>query len=352
LRGGYLSKGWHVKQVATDAVATAGAAAADPAAGAGVRDIRLTYRRSDIVVRPLAESSDVTRVLWIIACAMVITFTPARWHPSLCRLLARAPSRRKSRGIAAARTVGGLAPDEAITTGRELHARRLLVDLHATRGLLWRRPIDVRVCGREHLDKAVTHAKGAILWVADFVEAGDATKIAFADLGNRLSHLSRPEHGFSKSRFGIACLNWVRQRYENRFLHRRIVFDRRSPQVAKDEMLQLLAENRIVSIMASAHELADAGFLQGRLRLALGALNLSRRAGCPVLPVFVLPAADHGGLDVIVEPALVTGNDNDRAEFVVSGVADFVGRLEARVRQQPTAWTGWYRSNVTAADPA
>jgi lauroyl/myristoyl acyltransferase len=336
-------------------VATAGTAAADPAAGAGARDIRLTYRRSDIVVRPLAEGSDVAHTLWIIACAIVSTITPARWHPSLCRLLARAPSRRKSRGIAAARTIGGLAADEATATGRELHARRLLVDLHATRGLLWRRSIDVRVCGGEHLDLALAHGNGAVLWVADFVQAGDATKIAFADLGNRLSHLSRPEHGSSKSRFGIACLNWVRQRYENRFLHRRIVFDRGSPQLAKDEMLQLLAENRIVSIMASAHEgrmLADASFLQGRLCLALGALNLARRAACPVLPVFVLPAADHSGLDVIVEPALVTGNDDDHAEFVVSGLADFVGRLEARVRQQPAAWAGWYRSNVTVADPA
>jgi lauroyl/myristoyl acyltransferase len=315
-------------------------------------DIRLTFRPSAAVARPLIESSDFARALWIAACAIAATITPPRWHPSLCRLLARAPSRRKSRAIAAARTIGGLAPDEAVATGRELHSRRLLVDLHVTSGLLWRRSIDAHVCGREHLDRALAQGKGTILWVADFVEAGDATKTAFADLGHRLSHLSRPEHGFSKSRFGIVCLNWIRQRYENRFLHRRIVFDRRSPQLAKDEMLRLLAENRVVSIMASAHEgrmFAQARFLQGRLHLALGALNLSKRAGCPILPVFVLPGPDPNALKVVVEPALVTVNDDDRTVLVARGLRDFIGRLETHVKRQPAAWAGWYRSNVTTA---
>jgi len=323
-----------------------------PAWDAGTADIRLAYLPFRAVARPFMQSGDLVRASWIAACAVLAGATPARWHQPLCRLLARGPSRRKSRAIAALRTIGGLAPDEAMTAGRELHARRLLVDLHATRGLLWGRSIDVRLSGREHLDAALAMGKGAILWVADFVEAGDATKIGFADIGCRLSHQSRPEHGFSKSRFGIACLNWVRQHYENRFLHRRIVFDRPSPQLAKDEMLQLLAENRVVSIMASAHEgrmLADARFQHGRLRLALGAFNLAQRAGCPILPVFVVPGPDQSSLDVIVEPPLATANGHDRTAFMVSGLTDFVSRLEGHVRRQPAAWAGWYRSNLTVS---
>src|SRR5712671_3133250 len=69
LGGGYLSKSCRVKRVATETAATAGAMTG-PALDSGAPDIRLTFRPSIAVARPLIESSDFARALWIAACAI------------------------------------------------------------------------------------------------------------------------------------------------------------------------------------------------------------------------------------------------------------------------------------------
>lgn len=60
-----------------------------------------------------------------------------------------------------------------------------------------------QITGREHLDDALAEGRGAVIWVAHFAFASLFTKMALSDAGYKVSHISRPEHGVSKSRFGI-----------------------------------------------------------------------------------------------------------------------------------------------------
>src|SRR5258708_1212711 len=73
--------------------------------------------------------------------------------------------------------------------------------------------------------------RGAVLWVAHFSFNSLAAKKALHQAGFAVAHLSRPEHGFSTSRFGIAALNPIRVRTDRRFLADPIIADR--PQPAK-----------------------------------------------------------------------------------------------------------------------
>jgi hypothetical protein len=79
-------------------------------------------------------------------------------------------------------------------------------------------------------------------------------------------HLSRPEHGFSKSRFVVRFLNPIRVRAELNHLGGRILIDRSAPNNAKKSSERLLGENKIISITAGAWEgrrVAATQFLKG-----------------------------------------------------------------------------------------
>ncbi|HSS77144.1 MAG TPA: TonB-dependent receptor plug domain-containing protein, partial [Thermoanaerobaculia bacterium] len=135
---------------------------------------------------------------------------------------------------------------------------------------------------------ARAQGRGAILWISDFVSAGDASKAALAREALRVAHLSPPAHGFTTSRFGIRWLNPFRLAFEGAYLSERIVFERHDPAPAMARIERILRQNGIVSIMASMHEggtLAHVPFLNGGLRLSLGAVRLGLLSRPPVLPL-------------------------------------------------------------------
>jgi hypothetical protein len=156
----------------------------------------------------------------------------------------------------------------------ELYTGRLAAHLDLLRSLVWGSDLRIVPHGLGRIDAALARQRGVILWISDLVSAADVSKIALAGAGYRIKHLSRIEHGFSKSVFGIKCLNPIRLKFENQLLDERVVFDRMNPAPAMTRLLDCLHGNGIVSIVASAHEggtLADVPFFAGRLRLALGA---------------------------------------------------------------------------------
>jgi lauroyl/myristoyl acyltransferase len=313
------------------------------------RNLQFIYCAPTAPDRPLFESRDLSSVGWLVFGPLLVLTIPGSWYARAARFLASLKRKSRAKVAAKATFIGGIPQREAEAAIFDLYAARMRSYLHLFRALLKGKHVDVACHGLEHLKAACARGRGAVLWIGDFMEAPIATKIAFASAGYRLSHLSRPEHGFSKSRFGIAVLNPVRTRYEDRFLHRRIMFDRLSPQLAHAAILRRLEENGVVSIMASAHEgrsLAEVRFLGGRLRLATGALRLAKLAGCPVLPVFTIPGKRPGSYDVIIEPPLRRQEDSALQPALAAGVADFTSRLEGYVRQWPAAWVGWRRSNL------
>ena len=314
------------------------------------RAVRFFYRDPAPIARPLLKGTDVSQLAWLLLCAFIAAIVPKSGFATVMRAFARLKYKERAEVATKAIVIGGLAPHLAEACITELFAGRIETYVHLFRAFIWRRDIEVDCRGLDHLNTALTGGRGAVLWIADFTEAPTATKIGFCRSGNPLAHLSRPEHGFSKSIFGIACLNPIRTRFEDRFLHQRIMFDRRCPQLAETAMLLRLANNGVVSVMASAHEgraFADVEFFAGWLRLATGPLRLASKAGCPVLPVFTVPKKDAAcSYEVLVERPLSSASNHDERAILRGYVVDFAERLESYVGRWPAAWVGWRRSNL------
>ena len=116
----------------------------------------------------------------------------------------------------------------------------------------WSAPIDL--VGAEQVAAALSVGRGAVIWVAHFSLSGLATKKAFDAAKFPVTHISRPEHGFSKSQFGIRFLNPIRVRAELRYLRGRIIIDHARPSSSVRAAKRLLEGNEIVSITAGAWE--------------------------------------------------------------------------------------------------
>jgi lauroyl/myristoyl acyltransferase len=201
----------------------------------------------------------------------------------------------------------------------------------------------IRVEGEEHLKAALTRGKGAILWVAHFCFNTQVTKMALRELGYRVSHISRPEHGFSKSQFGIRYLNPMRWAAEAKYLDERIIIDRTRPGNSLLRAKAVVEDNRIVSITAGTWEgrrVTRGRLLGGYFMLATGAPELAHGTGASLLPVITVRITDTAVFRVkIGEP--LTAKFDDKNEWIRAATARFLAELEAAVREFPDQWRGW-----------
>ncbi len=201
----------------------------------------------------------------------------------------------------------------------------------------------IRVEGEEHLKEALAGGKGAILWVAHFCFNTQVTKMALKQRGYRVSHISRPEHGFSKSQFGIRYLNPMRWTAETKYLDKRIIIDRARSGHSLREANAVLEDNRIVSITAGAWEgrrVARGPLLGGHFTLATGAPDLAFRTGATLLPVITTRVHDALVFRTRIGEPLAPGC-KDRDEKICAATAGFLTELEAAVREFPDQWRGW-----------
>ncbi|TGQ56652.1 hypothetical protein EN836_02240 [Mesorhizobium sp. M1C.F.Ca.ET.193.01.1.1] len=204
----------------------------------------------------------------------------------------------------------------------------------------WRPEIELR--GAEHLEAASSKGHGAVLWVAHFAFNGLAGKMAFAKAGFDVFHVSRPEHGFSKSRFGIRFLNPIRTSVELRYAAGRIVIDRANPAASMNEARRLLRQGKFVYAGAWEGELlVRARIGQSAIELAGGAPRLARIAGAPVLPVFVVRDDSTGKIRVTVEKPIDVDRGRDKAELIQGAAQDFADRHLAYLKSCPHQWRDW-----------
>ncbi len=212
------------------------------------------------------------------------------------------------------------------------------------RDYFWRWTPEIVLLGREHVDTALGGKRGAVLWVAHFCFNALATKKAFHSAGYAVSHLSRPEHGFSKSRFGIAVLNPIRVKAELRYLRERIIIDRANLAMSLRKAQKKLARNEIVSMTAGAWEGArvatvDAGRCE--IDLATGAPGLALLTGAALLPVITIRDDATGQMLVIVKPPLNTDVAARSEEAVLSLSQAFMDQVMPYVREHPMQWRDW-----------
>jgi len=112
-----------------------------------------------------------------------------------------------------------------INTRHRIYVRELRLQILGLNGP-WRswHP-DIRLCGTNHLRRALERSQGAILWVTETAFSTLIVKMALHNAGYQASQLSRPEHGFSNSRFGVRFLNPFWTRVENRFIAERVLIN-------------------------------------------------------------------------------------------------------------------------------
>lgn len=189
----------------------------------------------------------------------------------------------------------------------------------------------VALLGAEHIDAALAGGHGAVLWVVRSTYSHTIAKVALHQKGYRVSHLSRPDHGFSPSRFGARVLNPIRTRVEKRFLAERVVIgDGAGPALAR--LAELLRRNQLVSITVggTASRKHEVPCLSGTIRLSPRPMLLARETGAALLPVVVEALVD-GTFVTTVFPDLLAGDD-PASDRPLRRLAEIIG---ACVRKSP-----------------
>jgi hypothetical protein len=204
----------------------------------------------------------------------------------------------------------------------------------------WRswRP-DIQLRGEDQLRAALDDGRGAILWVTDAAYSTLIFKMALHQAGYRAYQLSRPQHGFSNSSFGVNVLNPLWCRVEDRFIAERVFIREDNAAKALSTLHARLAANHavIITVGAVTHRFVEVPFFGHRIRLPTGPIRLAYETGAALLPGFAF-ATDKGGYEVTIEPAL--GRPDDRDEFADVAVS-YARRLEPFVERYPEQWTGW-----------
>jgi lauroyl/myristoyl acyltransferase len=300
--------------------------------------------------RPALTREDLFFCLQLPSLFLCSWLLPQRWWAPVCYLLERV---KAGVGVFSPRSVAAAArkalPELSCSGARTFairHAARRsqhhLEILRTYRPGGWRLPVYLQ--GEDRLRRALANDKGAVLWVAHFSSNSLAVKIALHSAGFRVWHVSRPEHGFSKSRFGIRWLNPIRIRAEERYLAGRIEIDRKYPGKAMLTARRKLASGHIVSITAGAWEgrsLAPARIFGGVLELAVGAPRLSILAGAPLLPVFAVHDDAGPGVRVQIGQALYAPAGTVGEAIVTALTQAFANETMPYIRDHPDQWRDW-----------
>ncbi len=209
----------------------------------------------------------------------------------------------------------------------------------------------LELTGADHLDRALQGGRGAILWIGRFVFASLFSKVALYERGFRVSHLSRPTHGFGTSAFAVRRLNPIWTRIEERFLHERIVLRPGTETAVLRTLRRRLASNEILSISVGDEGLQTmtVPLLAGELRVATGPVSLALASGAPLLPVFTVRDRVRAFTVTVQAPLVVPPADAPRKR-VTSVVQQYAERLAPLVREYPGQWLG--SGGPRAIDPA
>jgi hypothetical protein len=234
------------------------------------------------------------------------------------------------------------------TSAREVMRHKIWLRLHLLEayGLNRNRP-HADLFGARQIDHCARKGRGVLLWVSHFVHHALVTKRTLREDGRAIHHISRPEHGFSKTTFGIHVLNRIRTRVEDRYSQQRLVLDEglRYRGTLK-RARRLLAEGRLCSVTAGAwegYQLAYVPFLSGYLPLATGAISLCRICRADLLPVFTVWNDESGRFEVHVDEPLRVDEGTKNIDSAYETAAQYVERLLPWVQKYPGQWRDWHR---------
>ena len=199
------------------------------------------------------------------------------------------PSRFRAHRERMAPALGGEGEDQPAKDGRRVqlglvannYEARYFQPLRAHRPGGWRP--QVRLSGREHIERALAAGNGAVLWVCPLVFYPLVTKMALAQAGFPPVHLSQPMHGFLRTRFGVRYLNPIVTKAEDAYIAERIVHTQQSTTRAMRSLIARVRENRVVTITANRRgsKVYCVPLFHGELQLASGGPSLARLRSAP-----------------------------------------------------------------------
>ncbi len=310
--------------------------------------------------RKRISRSDVSLTLLLPFILAVSWLIPSRFWPSITRnVLVRGSAGASEDSIQRGVRLSGLS-DELPLSGAEI-STALQVHRYVSyfqylkdyRPGSW--PCRYEIEGEDRLRSTLGQGTGVILWVAHFVFNGLPLKKALWHAGYRVHHLSRPEHGFSDTRYGIRVLNPIRSRIEMRYLAHRIIIKRGSEHIALREAHRLVSSGAIVSITAGhweGRQIAQLPVGEALLPISIGAPSLAHATGAPLLPVFIRMKEDRG-FSVGIGKAIACGSFATRDEAVTAALGAFSEQLKTEIRRSPDQWRGWkYLSGPSAGKRA
>jgi len=206
---------------------------------------------------------------------------------------------------------------------------------------------ETRLAGEQHLRDALARRKGVILWTSHFVYSGQITKMSLARHRYKVSHLSRPTHGFSNSRFGMSVLNRIQTRIEDRYLLDRIQIQGTDTLPALMAMRRRLHKNGIVSITlgTQASQLIERPFLNGKIRIPTGPVELARLTDSVLLPVYTV-RDEYWRYTTYIGAPLASADESP-----ADAAAAFAAWLEPVVRARPAHWRSWRMVEAPVPSP-
>ena len=277
-------------------------------------------------------------------CAMAIlsVIVPEKYWKSVTNALAKVIEILPGIGLRAVKDFDRLesllpAADEKSNLGRKVaqmyfETRMQITDQHLLRK--WQPKIESN--GTDRIDEALKMGKGVILWITPFTYSDLVSKMGLARAGIAVNHLSRPTHGFSKSAAGIATLNKLRTKIEDRYLENRVRIKRDEQQRAMLALRRILKKNGVVSITVGAEtkrpQKVPLG--KGQLEIATGAIRLSQITGAPILPVFTINTRQQDYIIDIEVP--LTEPNNEIADVLIR----YCSILEEYIARYPAQWSG------------
>jgi lauroyl/myristoyl acyltransferase len=309
--------------------------------------VSFVYREPSATKPAAITWKDVFEIVRLPVFAVLARLVPAsRWQglsEAIVRL-ARMPKARANKRLAAIAQGLGQPPDSVAVAEIEMERAAAFYETRLQFMRFypfgqWSPRLDVQ--GLHHLEDAVKAGRGVILWVTSFQNSSLFAKMALWQAGVRVHHLSRPGHGFSETRFGMAVLNPLRTRIENRFLASRILIKDGDTKTPVETMNNFLARGEIISITVSTVEgrrFAMVPFLSGYLKLATGAPALSFASGAQLLPVFAVRTGPDTFRATIGAPLPKAGSKEDT---IRAACAAYVNALRPFVLSFPGQWHGW-----------
>lgn len=205
---------------------------------------------------------------------------------------------------------------------------------------------ETQIVGEQYLRDALARRKGVILWTSYFVYSGQMTKMSLARHRYKVTHLSRPTHGFSNSRFGTTVLNRIQTRIEDRYLLDRIQIQGNDTLPALMAMRRRLHKNGIVSITlgTQASRLIERPFLNGTIRIPTGPVELAKLTDSVLLPVYTVRDG-YWRYSTHIGAPMTSANESPE-----DAAAAFAAWLEPVVRARPAHWRSWRM--VEAPEPS